>query len=309
MPLHQTLGISGAEVYFDHPDKLWHALAVALPFLSESAGVKTREFVARQMKILPPFAVEGFEGRMGQPRESYDVPKSLRRSARGHADSAFGVYAFWLWCHAADDQEAKRTHWADVRARMEPLVEQSYAFDIAKRDYRHNEAQKLNGDLAGLLGFVRLARANDDSAIAELAARRLTELVQLRVNLERTNPQILEKTDASTKALHNVRLARYGGLGQELAVLLARRTDGLAAARVRLAREARNGWFLALGDRFVGGENYTSPLHFTHALFTGAALLEKLPGERLLQFVDVPACRADFFFIEKCALALERASD
>jgi hypothetical protein len=59
----------------------------------------------------------------------------------------------------------------------------------------------------------------------------------------------------------------------------------------------------------LGGENYTSPLHLTHAMFAGAALIERLPGEQLLRFVDVPACDADFFFVENCALALQRAAE
>ena len=66
-----------------------------------------------------------------------------------------------------------------------------------------------------------------------------------------------------------------------------------------------SGWYLALGDRFVGGENYTNPLHFGRALFARAALLEQLPVDELFRFVDVPSCNADFYFIEKCALALQ----
>ena len=44
--------------------------------------------------------------------------------------------------------------------------------------------------------------------------------------------------------------------------------------------------------------------HFDRALFAAAALIEELPADELLRFIDVPACKADFYFIEKCALAL-----
>jgi len=64
---------------------------------------------------------------------------------------------------------------------------------------------------------------------------------------------------------------------------------------------------MAYGDRFIGGENYTSPMHFSRALFAGTAYIEKLPPDRLFAFVDVPWCKGDFAFMEKCALAL-RAS-
>jgi hypothetical protein len=73
---------------------------------------------------------------------------------------------------------------------------------------------------------------------------------------------------------------------------------------LRAFREVRPGWQVALGDRLIGGENYTNPLHFDRALFAGAALIEELPRAELLRLIDVPACKADFYFIEKCALAL-----
>ena len=72
-------------------------------------------------------------------------------------------------------------------------------------------------------------------------------------------------------------------------------------------REARNGWHLAFGDRMIGGENYTNPLHFSRALFAGAVFVEQLPAEQIMGFVDVPWCKGDFYFIEKCALALSVA--
>ena len=54
----------------------------------------------------------------------------------------------------------------------------------------------------------------------------------------------------------------------------------------------------------VGGENYTNPLHLSRALFAGATFIEELPSEQLAKFLDVPWCKADLYFIEKCVYAL-----
>jgi hypothetical protein len=89
--------------------------------------------------------------------------------------------------------------------------------------------------------------------------------------------------------------------------LLRAHDAGLATERLRSFREARNGWFMAFGDRLIGGENYTNPLDFPRALFAGAALIEQLPQDELLRFIDVPWCKGDPYFIEKCALALSTA--
>jgi len=303
MPLHHTLGISGVELDFDHSAEIFYALTLAAPHLSRETSEKVRRLLDSLLDQSPPFAIEGLERTAGKPREAYDVPQMLRQRGRGRASSAFGVYAFWLF-DSEFTADATPAHWSSIVQRMQPLLDARHPFDPSKRDYSHDEAQSLNGDLAGLIAFVRLAHRMNDAALEERARGRAIELARLRVNLERINPQIVEKTSAATKSLHNFKLARYCDLVPEVAALLRAHDGGLAAERLRSFREARNGWFMAFGDRLIGGENYTNPLHFPRALFAGAALIEQLPQDELLRFTDVPWCKGDIYFIEKCALAL-----
>jgi hypothetical protein len=90
----------------------------------------------------------------------------------------------------------------------------------------------------------------------------------------------------------------------EVGAALARHTGGAAAKRLAALREFRPGWWLAAGDRLIGGENYSSPPHLSRSLFAGAALVEGVPATDLAKWVDVPWCAADLYFIEKAALAL-----
>jgi len=304
MPFHQTLGISGYEVYFNHPDEMYCALSVALPMLSKSVADRIRRFLSAQLEKSPPYAVAGFDNRAGQPRESYEVPAELRISGQGNASSTFGVYAFWAYCHNAADDTVPDAHWSAVKMRMKPLLEAGYAFDITKRTYSSDEAQKLNGDLAGLVGLVRLARMAGDRQIETQAVARGIKLLELRINLERLNTRILEPTHASTKHLHNFKLARYCHLAPEIGEALRKLSAGCGAAHFKNFREERNGWYLAYGDRLIGGENYTNPLHFPRSLFAGAVFVEQLPASQVADFIDVPWCKADFSFIEKCCYAL-----
>jgi len=303
LPFHHTLGISGHEAYFRHPDQLFSALALALPYLSADTASRARALLRSELDRCPPYAADSGSVGPGRPRESYTVPPALRLAGTGQAASAWGVYAFWSWCHNAPDPAAARTHWAAVRQRMQPLLETDYPFDIRRQDDSKTEAEKLNGDLAGMIGLVRLARLNGDRPTETIALSRLARMLELRVNLDRVNPRILEKA-AATKSLHLSKLARYGNLAPELGEALRQWTDGVAAMRLRDFREARNGWHLAFGDRLVGGENYTNPPDFPRSLFVGALWIEQMSGSTLLEFVDVPWCRADYFFIERCALAL-----
>lgn len=303
MPFHHTHGISGYQAFFDHPERLFHALSCAIPFLSKPSAARTRSFLRELLPHSAPFAVDGWDRREGRPRESYSVPLNLRLSGRGQARSAFGVYAFWAYCHFAADPAAARFHWETIQRRMQPLIDAPYSFDIHKFDFTRDEAMLLNGNLAGLIGFIRLARLLDQADIESAALSRLTELLEFRVNLERVNPHLLDRSLA-TRTLHLYHLARYDHLTPELAHAIRRSSLDLASSRIHAFREARPGWWLAFGDRTIGGENYTNPPHTTHALFAAAACIEQLPASTLIQWLDVPWCRADLYFIERCTLIL-----
>jgi hypothetical protein len=304
MPFHHTLGISGYEVYFNHPDQMFYAVSLALPHLPPATAAHARTFLAAQLNERPPYGGEGMDNRTGRPRESYAVPPALRVNEMGRARSAFGVYAFWAYIHATSDERAAREHWKPIRERMQTLLNETGRFDPTRRDYQQDEAEILNGNLAALIATVRLARTNGDPATAQKALLRLKEMLESRVNLERVNPKILEATQSSTKHLHVSKLSRFCDLTREVGEAVRTLTDGCGSARLKNFREARNGWHLAFGDRMIGGENYTNPPHFSRALFAGAVFVEQLPPEQIASFVDVPWCKGDFYFMEKCALAL-----
>jgi hypothetical protein len=306
-PFHVTHGISGYEAYFAHPDELFHALALARPLLPDALGKRVAAFLAMRAKETPPYVETVPAARDGKPRERYDVPDAIRLQGPFPARSLLGVYALWHAAHACD--LAVKQHWPAVVKRVGPLLAKDYAFDT-KKAHRKDEAERLTGDLAGLIGFVRLARSGAvrDRAAERAGLVRLRQLLELRVNLDRVNPRVLEPTDATTAKLHAAKLARYCGLVPEAGAALATHTGGAAGKRLAAFRASRPGWWLAAGDRLIGGENYCSPPHLSRALFAGAALVGGAPAADLAGWVDVPWCAADLYFVEKAALALGRRS-
>jgi hypothetical protein len=143
-----------------------------------------------------------------------------------------------------------------------------------------------------------------DEAIHERTIDRLRDVLDLRINLERVNPRFVEPTQSTTAHLHVYKLSRFCRLTPEIAAALVRHDGGMAKQQLQAYRQMRNGWYLAFGDRMIGGENYTNPPHFARALFASAALIEQRPAEELVSYVDVPSCKGDLYFIEKCASTL-----
>lgn len=64
MPFHHTLGISGYEVYFNHPAELFYGLSIALPLLPPDTANRVEKFLADQLERWPPYAEEGFDHKL-----------------------------------------------------------------------------------------------------------------------------------------------------------------------------------------------------------------------------------------------------
>ena len=298
-----TLGISNYEIYFNHPDELFYALSIALPCLSPSLADKTKALLKRELEHRPPYSIEGYRNETGTNRTSYALPDDVRIRGRGKARDAFGIYALWAYCHYAEDGAAAERTWSEVKLRIAPLVNQPYAFNIAREDYTHDEAEHLNADLAGLIGYLRLARLVGDETALKVARSRCRELLERRINLERVNPAFVTPTHSTTSHLHVFKLARYVDLVPSVGHSL-RKHAPVAPVRLREYRAERETWSMAFGDRLIGGENYTNPPHFARSLFAAGAFVEHLDAEKLTRFVDVAWCEGDLYFIEKAALAL-----
>jgi hypothetical protein len=185
-----------------------------------------------------------------------------------------------------------------VEKRIEEAIAVMKPLDPAAKGRAGILVRELNGDIAGMLGFLRL---NPDSAQSAVVRVRLRDALQQRVNFEAMNPHVWTPSDLSTKSLHTVMLPRWQRLVPELGFVLARHTGGIAAQRVKVVRESMPSWWIARGDRLSGGENYTSPLHVARGLFSAAALIENVAPATLTKWIDVPWCRGDLAWIERAA--------
>ncbi len=298
-----TLGISNYEVYFNHPDEVFYALSIALPYLSPLLADETKALLKRELKRCPPYSIEGYRNETGTSRTSYAVPEELRIKGSGKAQDAFGIYGLWAYCHYAEDAaEAERT-WPEVTKRIAPLLTQSYPFDIYRTDYANDEAEHLNADLAAVIGYLRLARLVGDDTAWKAGWPRCRELLERRINLERVNPAFVHPTHSTTSHLHVFKLPRYVDLVPSVARAVREHAPD-ASVRLRDYRAERETWYMAFGDRLMGGENYTNPPHFARSLFVGGLFIEQLNAEKQAGFVDVPWCRGDLYFIEKAVGAL-----
>jgi len=306
-PFHCTLGISGVETYFDHPDEVYYVLSLALPHLPQALHTEVANLLANQLTESPPYALEGFDREVGRTRERYDVPAKLRLKGRGDARSLFGIAAYAAYVEALERDGiavANQGAWERTKERVRPILEKPYQILARKDGTKADGAEVLNGDLTGLIAFARMADKQGDKAAYGQAIGKIGEAAQLRIDLERTNSRMLVPASTASKQLHHYKLAQFGYFHPDVVRIFSEEERTVAAKRLSAFRDERPGWWMAFAERFVGGENYITPPHLSHALFVGAALLEQVDAKTLSNWIDVPWCEADLYFIEKCTLAL-----
>lgn len=297
-PFQHTLGISGRERYFDHSSEVFFALSLVKPDKPETATAIGAALFP-WLETSPPFAADGLPSGTGTTREPYQVPEALLFTTPRPVRDLFGIYALWLFRERFGIEEPVWTKILPaLQERMGKALQTMKPFDPAATGKAAMAARELNGNIAGLLAFLRLCPG---SAHLPAVRTRLRDFLQQRVDHEVLNPRVWTPSDLSTKSLHTVMLPRWQNIVPELGSVLAAHTDGLASQRVRIVRESMPSWWIARGDRLSGGENYTSPLHVGRALFNAAALIEKLPSATLTPMLDVPWCRGDLAWIERAA--------
>lgn len=306
MPFYHVLGISGYETVYAHPEQVFLVLSSTYPFLTPPLAERLRTYLAAELEEFPPYLEEGYPMDRGQSRERYAVPSAYRPNGRGAAGSALGVYAFWLYLELVAGRDSLLAHYPAIQSRMEDVLEGNPLPAGTWGDGR-DRAQVLNGNLAGTIGFGRLARWMEDEEAFEVSVRAVRVLLEERVNLDRTSGDIVVPTRSASKSLHNYKLARYCDLVPEVGWVLREQTQGVAAKRLEQFREQRPGWWMAFGDRLIGGENYTNPRHFPRSLLAGAVFIEDVGSERLATWLDVPWCKGDLWYIEQLVLTLRIA--
>jgi hypothetical protein len=239
----------------------------------------------------------------GRRREHYDFGPGMKQSAQGRLSYAANIedlYGIWAYAHFADawdkvlrEKDRIRKVFADFAAK--PI---RFSHD----DNQNDAAERLNAQIAGTLGFVRLMRKAGEEADAERAAVRLTELVTERVHHERADSRLIRRSGQS----HNSKVPRYVELVPEVSLLLRQSADEKLRYHVQGLASQLPVWYQAFGERMIGGENYTNPPHLARGLFAALADGLQLPPGELARYLDQPWCKTDLYYVEKLTSILRR---
>jgi len=301
-PLVIELGIAGEEIHFRRASETVQVLSLALPFLfpeTRSRAVALLDSLFDAGRPLNNTAL----GSDAQRREYYKLPESLAQRAEakdGRFEAELGdLYAVWAYAHYAD-------RWDKV-LRLAPLFRERFRTQIAAAQHAQFDAEadggraveRLNRDMAGLIGYIRIMRHAGDNQAAQFALASLAQLASQRVGFELSDPRLQGPRS------HHAWVPRYVGLVPETGQLLG----DYAATALRenldaLDRELKV-WHQAWGERLIGGENFTNSPNLARGIFAALAEGGSRSPDDLARRLDQPWCRADLYYIEKLTAVLQ----
>jgi len=276
--------------FFNDPSETLYTLLLARPFLEASLQ---RQADARAAELAQVGLRRAYDPEAGASRVPYEVPTAAMRIVDEIVrDDLARLYPLWLWSAVPPGADFAAKNWTVLRSRL------------------HAPASKVdddcgNGRLAGLMAYCRLARAASDPGAVEEALPLARRAMRARLIYELAHPR-----GGLIRPLPNGRAAfvRWRRLTPDVAAFLSAYARPVArrlmADYVDFQRPA---WWLAWNiEQLMRNEapfqQPTTPLE----IFTARALLLDEPAATLQNFLDIPWCRADEFYIQKLALLLRQ---
>ena len=314
-PLFVDPGLSGREFFFTRSGEAFEAGAFAFPHLPQKLQDCLKERLRQELETHPPFLPSGsYSLAEGRAREWFEVPRSYRtRSGRDAEAHPFGnLWQLWAWTISASEYEITYAKWPAMHESYRSFLKTNWKLDPAKGDLYANRY------IASLRAFAQMALRNDEENIAreaDAAAKAATKaLVEWwkraaqggtlgAFDGSRELDPFINRGDAISfkVAPHKHKIALFNDLSREV---FAENHNALDAVdRVwRTFSEVYKTWPLQGEERQVHfGENFVD----TPDLALGAFKMLAWRGEASGADVDLPFCRADLYYIEKLALALE----
>ena len=309
---------NSAKWLFAQPRETFECTAPSLAVLDGKAREALLAFLDREFEKFPPLAKSYYptEGLRRFPFNGGPETRKADLPAPTPPMPIFAAYGLWAYAWYGDRSEKVLPQWEAVRKAFEEYLKKPVEF---KFDWnRDNEAQ-VNRAISGMIGTARLARMAKDDATCQAARRELARLVGVRLPIEK-------HAGLAHSVGNGVALARYWDLAPEAGRLIGEAADtGREQKWINLNTHLIPDWYLAWAERptgvmnppgdegkvpgeYIGSEYFLSNPVYAMSQFSGKALVLREDGAALAQYLDMPWCRGDLYYIVKCTWTL-RAYD
>ena len=298
-PLLSPPGKHPLEAYrfFTEPTELVYTLARAYPYLADADQKSVKDYI--QKISGSGNALEGAIGKPafapaeGENRANYAFPPEnllkIRDEITRHPVAR--IYPIWLWAHVTGDWIKIKEYWDEY-------------CKIIQQEPNKIEEDCRNGYIAGLIAFCRMAKfMNDDECMKEGRALAL-KFMRERLEYEFSCPNggVL-----SFVPVLRTTISRWKFLTPEVGKLCSRFAGDIQRHLINVYVDYhRPTWWLAWNVEILWRNE--SPFAFPSTsmdIFSAKALSQKEETGKLRQYLDIPWCKGDLYYIQKLVHCLE----
>jgi len=299
-------GFWRGNVLWFNPADVIYTLSYAMPYLSSDLQVEVEAYLKQELENYPPFQRLRHPGYLwildGTRREPYDlfpiddasdlnvwpVPPEPVESPQAMIEN---LYALWAYAHATGDWQYISNHWAEIT-------------DV----YNANKDILSYGAIGGVMGYARLADHLGLYDIAQEAAQEAVNRMQAGLDfdqfLEAANRAYPDPTDhhsgwrAPVFFYLTPEVGRF--LAENIALPVQQYLDDFTA------ENANSVWYItkAGAQRDWGEQSYHGPER-AWAIFMAKAYVMREHGESLRDYLDIPLCLGDLYYIQKLVAIID----
>lgn len=281
------------------PGESTYAPALAYPYLPRDLQPKVVEYVRRELAKYPPWSVRFLPPLEGTFIEWHarNVSATLRQNdwnrwwgmyaQRYH--NLHALYGLWLY--------------ADRSGDWKPLADNYPAIVAMFKREEAKIAQYM--DIAGAIGFARIARHMQDRPREEQAVHAVTRAMQAGLDYEAVVKHSREANGAMG-GHGTAQTLQY--LGPEVARYLADTNREAVVKHLESLRRTYPFWFLAMPPHPSGqfGESVGMGPDIRNGMMTASALIEGLSATELRRRLDLPwTPRGDLYYMQHLVWTIE----
>ena len=316
-PYHEWFGIKGSSVSMTEPADVFYALSLAYPYLSSNLQQQVRSYLRNEWSTSQPYKYIDYPNiQGGTPRNWHALDLDDYNAAfgpsKGHpvANRRIQIYAIYLFAQNTDSWDLVQVQYNQIKNDFSKISP-----NFVTRDDGNNSR-----NIASVIGFIRIADKLGYSADVSSALTMLETMVQAKTDHQRLEGDDCLSTMDSVpgtgsnsagclyykQAQHFEIISQFYGMVPELGRILRGYATTASNNIAKWINRNAQGFWLVNGDTPVQeGEVHKPQYITTMSYFHIMSDIQAVDFDRHRQLVDMPACRADVYFIERLVRAIE----
>lgn len=324
-PLLFFSGKSYGRFFFSDPSEELYVLSISLPYLPSQLQAQVEAYMADILAqyeddIFRPVNSDGYPVAEGRRREYYQAFNTDSwRACQGSAGCEPRVppleerlYYLWAYAFYADQWDAIERNWQVIRDRMHSEIDPDDPESLLDSWYDVS----LNRRVASLIAYTRMAQYLGDQEEYQWGLEAATKGLAARIAFEEDHRPVYgewigERRHQSYAYFMETNwgeggfIPRYQGLVPEIGRALSDFAGEDAAIQDSFIETVVPAQYLAGSLSLGRSEQFTNSPTQALEVYLAKALVLQEDGETLRQYLDVPWCLGDLYYIEKLILAVQ----